>query len=180
MKLDNKEKFAFITMGVAALNSALMASGIETMPGMWIKEVYQDHMLGASLGFITGVGLGGMTGAAYISTQETAKAGIKAIKNICSKAKKLDNKEKFAFITMGVTALNMGLMASGIETMPGMWVQEVYQDHMLGASIGGMTGVGLGGMIGAAYIASQETVKAGIKAIRNGLNQPATVNKISI
>jgi hypothetical protein len=85
---------------------------------------------------------------------------------------KLDNKEKLIFIAMGVTALNTVLMANGIETMPNMWVKEVYQDPMLGASIGGITGIGLGGMAGGTYIAVSETVKAGVSLLRDKFNKP--------
>lgn len=78
--------------------------------------------------------------------------------------------EKLAFVAMGVTAFvavgNALLMANGIETMPNMWAKEVYQDPMLGASIGGMTGIGLGGVAGALYIGTSETVKAGVSLLR--------------
>lgn len=85
MKLGRQEKFAFITLGVATLNAALMAHGVETMPGMWIKEVYQDHMLGASLGFITGVSLGGVTGAGYLVAEEVGKSVVKGITSLREK-----------------------------------------------------------------------------------------------
>lgn len=93
---------------------------------------------------------------------------------------KLQKMEKFAFITMGVAALNMALMANGVETMPGMWIKEVYQDPMLGASIGGISGVGIGGMVGAAYVATSETVKAGISALREKFNKTENTNKLAI
>ena len=85
---------------------------------------------------------------------------------------KLGNKDKFVFIAMGVTALNTVLMANGIETMPNMWVKEVYEDSMLGASIGGITGVGLGGIAGGVYIAASETVKAGVSLLREKFTKP--------
>lgn len=93
---------------------------------------------------------------------------------------KLKNAEKFAFITMGVTALNMALMSQGVETMPGMWVKEVYQDPYLGASIGGMTGIAIGGVVGAAYVATQETVKAGISLLRKKFTGETQTPKLSM
>lgn len=85
MKLGKQEKFAFITLGVATLNAALMASGIETIPGMWIKEVYQDAMLGASIGFISGVALGGVSGAGYVALEGATKSITKGITNLREK-----------------------------------------------------------------------------------------------
>jgi len=76
MKLLNSKKFAFITLGVAALNVALMANGIETMPSMWLKEVYQDPMLGAELLGLTGIALGGVAGAA----KEVVKSSIASLR----------------------------------------------------------------------------------------------------
>lgn len=93
---------------------------------------------------------------------------------------KLKNVEKIAFITMGVMAVNAALMANGVETMPGMWVKEVYQDPMLGASIGVMSGVAMGGVVGAAYIATSETVKAGISALRKAFNKTDNTNKLAL
>lgn len=93
MKLKNVEKMAFITMGVMAVNAALMASGVETMPGMWVKEVYQDPMLGASIGVMSGGAIGGVVGAAYIATSETVKAGISALRKTFNKT---ENNTKLA------------------------------------------------------------------------------------
>lgn len=93
---------------------------------------------------------------------------------------KFKNSEKWAFITMGGMALNIALMANGIETMPHMWVKEVYQDPMLGASIGGMTGIALGGLAGAAYIVTQETVKSSISLLRNKFSKNNNSNNLSI
>lgn len=93
---------------------------------------------------------------------------------------KLKNVEKMAFITMGVMALNAGLMANGVETMPGMWIKEVYQDPMLGASIGGMSGFAIGGVVGAAYVATSETIKAGISALRNKFNNTENTTKLAM
>lgn len=79
----------------------------------------------------------------------------------------LSKSEKWVFITMGLTAVNTVLMANGIETMPNMWAKEVYQDPMLGASIGAMSGIGLGGAIGATGLIANEAIKAGINSLRN-------------
>jgi hypothetical protein len=93
---------------------------------------------------------------------------------------KLKNGEKFAFIAMGVAALNMALMANGVETMPGMWMKEVYQEPSLGASIGGITGAGIGAMVGATYIAAQETVKTSISMLRNKFLGESKIKKLTI
>lgn len=93
---------------------------------------------------------------------------------------KLKNVEKMAFISLGVMAVNAALMANGVETMPDMWVKEVYQDPLLGASIGSITGFGIGGVVGAAYVATSETVKAGISALRKQFNKQENTNKLAI
>lgn len=93
---------------------------------------------------------------------------------------KLKNVEKMAFISMGVMAVNAALMAHGVETMPGMWVKEVYQDPLLAASIGGISGFGIGGAVGLAYVATSEIVKAGISALRNKFNTTDSNNKLAI
>ena len=92
----------------------------------------------------------------------------------------MSKEKQFLFITMGITALNSVLMANGIETMPNMWVSEVYQNPMLGASIGGMTGVGIGGAIAAASIATTEAVKTGIDLIRDKFSDKTENKKLVI
>lgn len=93
---------------------------------------------------------------------------------------RLESRDGFAFITLGVAAINMALMANGVETMPSMWVKEVYQDPMLGASVGALTGVAMGGVAGAAYIATKASVKAGISALRAKFHKPQTAPKLTI
>lgn len=92
MKLHKIEKVAFVAMGVAALNAVLMANGIETMPNMWDKEVYKDSMLGASVGLITGTGLGGVAGALYIGTSETVRSGISLLREQFTKPENNESK----------------------------------------------------------------------------------------
>ena len=91
MKLNNHEIMSFMVLGTMCLNAGLMAAGVETMPGLWVHKVYEDPALGASIGSITGVGLGGMAAGATIGTKEMVKADIKKMRqNSISTHKKLE------------------------------------------------------------------------------------------
>lgn len=80
MKLRNSEKFGFITLGVAAINAALMAHGVETVPGLWVKEVYQDPVMGATIGWMSGVAIGGVIATGYLEGKDAVKSGVKALR----------------------------------------------------------------------------------------------------
>lgn len=79
--MSKSTKWAFITMGTAAVNAAMMASGIETMPGMFIKDVYDNPVLGASIGVMTGLGIGGAVGATVLIAKEAVTAGITSLRD---------------------------------------------------------------------------------------------------
>lgn len=92
---------------------------------------------------------------------------------------RIKNIQTMSFIALGVMAVNAALMANGVETMPGMWAKEVYQDPTLAASIGGMSGFGIGGAVGLAVVATQETVQAGTKALRKKFTSTAQKNNLA-
>lgn len=92
---------------------------------------------------------------------------------------RIKNIQTMSFIALGVMAVNAALMANGVETKPGMWAKEVYQDPPLAASIGGMSGFDIGGAVGLAVVATQETVQAGIKALRKKFTSTAQKNNLA-
>jgi hypothetical protein len=82
------------------------------------------------------------------------------------KESKMKKMEFVAFAALAGSAINGILMAKGIETMPGLWTPEVYQDPGLGLSIGGITGISLGAVAGASALMAKEAVVGTIGALR--------------
>ena len=88
---------------------------------------------------------------------------------------------KWAFTTMGIAAVNTALMANGIETIPGMFTKDVYDNPGLGASIGAMTGLGIGGALAATGLIAKEAVTVGIDSLRDKFtSKPNNPKKLKI